>query len=155
MSEPLDGFPIIIDVPVAWGEMDAFRHVNNIVFFRYFESARMAYLAAIGFTGEAGVGPILASTRCRFRRPLEHPDSVRVGARTTEVATDRFTMEYVVVSRAQGAVAAEGAGVVVAYDYATRSRTVLPAEVRQRIAQLEGRAERDPGAGPGHDAPPA
>ena len=41
-ADPLAGYPVRIEVPVAWGEMDAFGHVNNVVYFRYFESARIA-----------------------------------------------------------------------------------------------------------------
>ena len=121
--------------------MDAFRHVNNIVYFRWFESARIAYLDAIGFRGsDSPLGPILASTQCRFRRPLAYPDSVRIGARTTHIARDRFTMEYRVVSDSLGAVAAEGGGVIVAYDYEAGRRADLPADVRARMRDL------DPGA---------
>jgi acyl-CoA thioester hydrolase len=140
MGELLAGFPVTIEVPVAWGEMDAFGHVNNIVFFRYFESARMAYLDAIGFRGgDGGPGPILASTQGRFRRPLEYPDTVHVGARAPEVGPDRFVMEYRVVSRRLGEVAAEGSGVVVSYDYTARRKAPLPDAVAARIRELEGR----------------
>lgn len=142
-ADPLAGHPIVITVPVAWGEMDVFGHVNNIVYFRYFESARIRYLDAIGFRSAGdtdGIGPILASTQCRFRRPLAYPDTVRVGARTTDVAADRFTMEYRIVSDALGDVAAEGSGVVVAYDYANRQRASLPDSVRDRIRTVEREA---------------
>ena len=46
MSPVLEGYQVTIDVNVAWGEMDAFEHVNNVVYFRYFESVRMAYFEA-------------------------------------------------------------------------------------------------------------
>ncbi|CAN5820193.1 hypothetical protein BH23GEM9_BH23GEM9_15780 [soil metagenome] len=138
----LAGFPLVIEVPVAWGEMDAFGHVNNIVFFRYFESARIAYLDAIEFRGDENVGPILASTNCRFRRPLEYPDSLRIGARTTILERDRFTMEYVLVSSSLGEVAAQGAGVIVAYDYTNRRKTAIPGSVRSRILMLDPTAAR-------------
>lgn len=136
---PLARFPVIIRVPIAWGEMDAFGHVNNIVYFRYFESARIAYLEAIGFRGDTPdrVGPILASTECRFRRPLTYPDTLSVGARAASVADDRFTMEYVIVSDSEGDIAAHGAGVVVAYDYAGGRKAVLPERVRARIGEIE------------------
>lgn len=87
-------FPIVIGVPFAWGDMDAYGHVNNTVYFRLFESARIEYLRAIEFTAggsDGGVGLILASTHCRFRRPLAYPDTVRVGARTVDIGDDRFT----------------------------------------------------------------
>ena len=61
----LANFPVTIQVPVAWGEMDAFGHVNNIVYFRYFESARIAYfekIEFIKFKDNIGVGPILSKT---------------------------------------------------------------------------------------------
>jgi acyl-CoA thioester hydrolase len=141
----LDGFRIIMDVPVAWGEMDAFGHVNNIFYLRYFESARIAYLRAIRLTGggrdageEHGAGPILHSTHCRFRLPLTFPDTVTVGARVSDVGSDRFTMEYRIVSHSLGAVAADGGGIVVAYDYTRGCRTDLPPDVRARIREIDG-----------------
>lgn len=137
----LDGYPVVVTLPVQWGEMDYFRHVNNTVFFRYFESARIAYLDRIGFReerAEGGMGPILASTHARFRRPLTYPDTVRVGARATAVEEDRFTMEYRLVSVAQVAVAAEGGGVLVSFDYAAGCKAPLPDGVRRAIARLEG-----------------
>lgn len=137
MSDLLDGFAVTVDAIVAWGEMDAFQHVNNAVYFRWFESARIAWLDRVGFRGDDGsVGPILASTHCRFRLPLEYPDSVRIGARAIAVEEDRFTMEYRVVSLGRNAVAAEGGGIVVAYDYERRAKASLPAAVREAIASL-------------------
>ena len=141
MTNPLlSAYPVVVELPVFWGDMDWFRHVNNIVFFRYFESARIEYLERIGFRQEAvngGIGPILHSTQARFRRPLEWPDFVLVGARTVEIAEDRFTQEYRLVSRAQGEVAAEGGGVLVAYDYANARKVPLPPAVRDAIHRLE------------------
>jgi acyl-CoA thioester hydrolase len=134
--ELLSGYPVIVEVPVAWGDMDAFGHVNNTMFFRYFETARIAYLERIGFRGENGIGPILASTQCRFRRPLAYPDTVLVGARVSETAEDRFTHEYRLVSRALDDVAAEGSGVVVAYDYGAKTRCTIPHDVRARMEEL-------------------
>jgi acyl-CoA thioester hydrolase len=138
MNELLAGFAVTIEAPVAWGEMDAFAHVNNAVYFRWFESARIAWLFRIGFGGgDSSIGPILASTHCRFRLPLTYPDTVRVGARATEVRDDRFTMEYRIISQTQQAIAAEGGGVVVAYDYERGTKTRLPEAVRQAIAALD------------------
>ena len=139
MTDHLDAYPIIVDVPVAWGDMDAFGHVNNTVFFRWFETARIAFLEAIGLVagGEGGgIGPILASTSCRFRRPVQFPDTVRVGVRTSSVEEDRFAHEYIVVSRTSGAVVAEGTGVVVSYDYGAGRKAPIPPAVRAAIDGL-------------------
>jgi acyl-CoA thioester hydrolase len=134
-------YPVTVELPVFWGDMDWFRHVNNIVYFRYFESARIAYLERIGFRQEIdnnGIGPILHSTQARFRHPLEWPDFVTVGARTIEVGEDRFTQEYRLVSRASGQIAADGGAVLVSYDYGNARKTALPPRVREAISELEG-----------------
>ncbi|HEU0014317.1 MAG TPA: thioesterase family protein [Longimicrobium sp.] len=134
-------FPVVVELPVAWAEMDYFRHVNHAVYFRYFEDARIAYLERIGFR-ELGdgrqVGPILHSAHARYRRPVEYPDSVVVGARVVELGQDRFTQEYRLVSRALGEIAAEGGGVLVSYDYAAQRKAPLPEDVRAAIEALEG-----------------
>ena len=142
MSEPLEGFPVEVEVPVAWGDMDAFRHVNNTVFFRWFETGRIAYFLAIGWpkVQEAtGVGPILAATSCRFKRPVAFPDRIVVAARVPPFDGNRFTMEYRVASAAHGGVAAEGEGLIVPYDYRAKAKAALPEEVRRAIEALEGR----------------
>jgi acyl-CoA thioester hydrolase len=143
IGEMLQGFHVAVQIPVAWGEMDAFRHVNNVVFFRYFETARIEYLRRVGFGGEResdGLGPILATATCRFRRPLTFPDTVTCGVRTTEMSGDRFTLEYRLVSHGQMAVAAEGGGIVVGYDYRTLAKAAIPEDVRAAIEEMEGRA---------------
>jgi acyl-CoA thioester hydrolase len=138
----LEGFPVVVPNRVLWGEMDAYQHVNNVVFFRYFENARIEYLSRTGFTDRealGGIGPILHSTRARFRLPLQHPDMAWAGARTVEIQEDRIVMEYRVVSERHGAVAADGGGIVVAFDYRASAKVPIPQPVRAAIERLEGR----------------
>jgi acyl-CoA thioester hydrolase len=137
-EQALEPFPVIVEIAVAWGEMDAFQHVNNVVYFRYFETARIAYFERAGWATPAGaIGPILGSTSCAFKFPLTYPDTVAVGARVTRIEADRVTMHCRAVSRRHGRIAAENESVVVAYDYAERRRAALPDEVRARIEALE------------------
>jgi len=140
MNSPLADYPVVIEIPVAWGEMDAYGHVNNIVYFRYFETARMAYfekLASADFVGRNPLGPILASTSCRFRAPLAFPDRLSVGARVARVDEDRFVMFYAVYSHSLQRIAAEGEGTIVCFDYRENRKAPLPAELRLRISELE------------------
>ena len=128
-AELLAGYPILIRIPVQWGEMDAYGHVNNTVFFRYFESARIAFLERCRFIeayDREKVGAILHSTGCRFRRPLFYPDTALVATRASELGEDRFTMEYVIASESQATIAAEGSGVIVSYDYESRKPVPIP-----------------------------
>jgi acyl-CoA thioester hydrolase len=135
----LDDFPVSLTWPVAWGDMDAFGHVNNVTYFRWFESVRIHFFATIGWASaltEGGVLPILGYTACTYRVPLTFPDTVFLGARAESVADDRFTMRYRVVSERLGVVAAEGEGRIVAFDYGAGRKARLPDSVRAAIVDL-------------------
>ena len=139
VEEFLADYPVTYEAPVAWGEMDAFQHVNNTVYFRYFESARLAFFHKAGFEEhmvKTGVGPILHSTSCRFRLPLAYPDRITVGARVTDIQDDRFTMLYRVVSHSLQAVAADGDGLIVVYDYKNACKAALPDAIRANIEAI-------------------
>ena len=145
--EGLEGHSLVITCPVAWGDMDAAQHVNNTVYFRYFESARIAYFERIAFGLDFphSIGPILAHAQCRFRFPLTYPDTVSVGTGVTGLGEDRFVMRCTVISHRHGKVAAQGDGLIVSYDYRKQQKVPLPAEVRAAIIALEG---FDPAAPP-------
>jgi acyl-CoA thioester hydrolase len=124
--------------------MDAFGHVNNAVYFRYFESSRIEYLRQANWfelpgaaAGRAGV--ILHSVQARFRRPVEFPDTLLVSSRLLEIESDRFTLEHQAWSIKLNEVAAEGKGTVVSYDYTRRTKTPIPADARERILNLESK----------------
>lgn len=141
-GEHLAGFPVVIFLPVVWGEMDSYQHVNNVVYFRYFETCRLQYVVRLGWPeleDATGIGPILHSTQARFRRPLTWPDVIAVGARLGELGDDRFTLIHRIVSRQQKAVTTEGQGLIVSFDYRQQRKVPLPEELRKRIRELEGR----------------
>jgi acyl-CoA thioester hydrolase len=138
----LAAYPVIVELSVAWGDMDSYRHVNNVVYFRYFENARLEYFRRLDwfeYEKQTGVGPILAATDARFRKPLTYPDTISVGARIPKLEEDRFTMEYLLVSHDLNAIAAQGTGTIVTYHYAEAKKVAIPEELRRRISNLEGR----------------
>src|SRR5271155_1637530 len=117
-AELLKGYPVIVVQAVAWGEMDAYQHVNNVVYFRYFENARLAYVQAVGwpeFEQATGIGPILAATQARFRRALTYPDTIAIGTRLHGFTEDRVQIAHRIVSQRLADVATEGQGTIVAY----------------------------------------
>jgi acyl-CoA thioester hydrolase len=143
MDHVLKRCPVVIETPVAWGQMDAFRHLNNTAYFRFFESGRIAYferLNLLEYMEETDVGPILAATNCRFKIPLTYPDTVSIATRVSEMADDRFTMEYYVVSQKHEKVAAEGTGLIVCFNYRDNRKTSIPEELKRRIEALESSA---------------
>ncbi|PCI29442.1 MAG: thioesterase [SAR324 cluster bacterium] len=140
MINTISQFPASVDIPVVWGEMDAFQHVNNVVYFRYFESARIQYfeqMQLLKFMETTGVGPILAATDCKYRIPLTFPDKVTTCARVKEVRDCDFIMEYKVFSHQHQKLAAEGTGRIVLLDFKTNQKVELPPELRDRIEELE------------------
>jgi acyl-CoA thioester hydrolase len=139
----LAGYPVVIALPVQWGDQDAFEHVNNVVYFRWFESARIAYFRRIGLMDKwdaRQLGPILAASSCDYRRSIVFPDSVRVGIRATRIGRSSIGLEHRIVSEEQKVLAAEGISTVVFYDYGAGRSHPVPDEVRRAIERLEGRA---------------
>jgi acyl-CoA thioester hydrolase len=140
MKELISSYPVVIEIPIAWGDMDAFQHVNNKVYFKHFESARILYFEKIGFLevmNKTNIGPILASTQCRYKIPLTYPDHVTVGAKVETIEKDRFIMKYAVISHKFKKIAASGEGVLVTFDYQNNIKALIPDEIRKRIIDLE------------------
>ncbi|MGF1733992.1 acyl-CoA thioesterase [Photobacterium satsumensis] len=140
MSNLLEGYPIVTEIPVAWGEMDALNHVNNVVYFRYFETARLEYFAGIGLMEEmqaTQVGPVLSETSSRYRRPVTYPDTLLVGSRVSVLADDSFVMEYIIVSKQQGAVTTTGTAKVVMFNFAHKKRASLNLSLVEKIISLQ------------------
>jgi acyl-CoA thioester hydrolase len=152
MSEPNQGgapalgrFPVTIELPVQWGDMDSFGHVNNVTYLRWFESARIAYFRAAGVLARMEserVGPILARSSIDYRIALEFPDDVRVAATVTKFGNTSFTMAMRMSSRRHDrAIAAENENVIVMVDYKTQRKVQLWDELRANILALEAKAD--------------
>jgi acyl-CoA thioester hydrolase len=141
-GDPLAGYPVVLTWPVQWGDQDAFQHVNNTVYFRWFESARIRYGELIGLDDlmkTQKIGPILATITCDYRLPITYPDTVLIGARISRIGRSSLTMDHILLSEAAGSVAAEGTSTLVIYDYNTARSHPVPAPLREAIAKLEGR----------------
>ena len=135
----LDDFNIKVDIPVAWGDMDSLGHVNNTLFFRYFETARIKYFEEIRFLEtlvKNSIGPILADISAKFIKPLFYPDTLTVGTRVTSIEPTQFVMEYIIESRSKG-ICAVGESTMVVYDYKSSKRATLPDIVRERIREID------------------
>jgi acyl-CoA thioester hydrolase len=136
----LTQYPLVYRVDVVWGEMDAFAHVNNVAYFRYFESARIAYGQAVGMMDwreTTGVGPIVAGASARYKRPVVFPDHLLVGVSVYKLADDRFWQRYCIVSQQQNAVTTEGEAEIVMFNYRDGKKTAIPEPLRTRITALE------------------
>jgi acyl-CoA thioester hydrolase len=116
---------------IRWGDMDAFGHVNNTVYFRYMESARIAFLEqAAGPTDTAGEGPVIVTAYCTFSKQLKYPGQieVRTFVGTPGRSSIEVTHEIRLVDEHGNAetVHAEGGAKVVWVNYAAEKSVPLP-----------------------------
>jgi acyl-CoA thioester hydrolase len=128
----VDGYPFVYRDTVRFRDLDGMGHVNNAVFLTYMESARIAYLSALGAGDNPQHSLILARAEVDFRSPIAFGEDVEVGVRPSRIGTKSFELEYEV--RADGRVAAEGKSVLVGYDYEAGASTEIPAAWREWLA---------------------
>ena len=143
MEDLLQSYPSKIAIPVQWGDMDAAQHVNNIIYLRWFETARIQYFEHLqelmDFTGEAELGAILAETYCRYKMPVTYPDTVLVAVRVLPDTIDKFSfrMQHIIISQQHQRIAAEGWTRIVCYDYREKRKTSIPARLKEKILAIE------------------
>jgi len=127
----LSGYRFVYPVDVAFRDLDALAHVNNTVFLRYLESARIAYWLQV--TRRQGLGAldmILARAEIDFRGPLFFGQSIDVGVRTESLRRSSFTMGFRIVEQKTGRLVADARKVLVYYDFAAQEKRDIPESIR-------------------------
>ncbi len=131
-----------LTIPVRWGDMDAFGHVNNAKYFTYCESARISYFQAIGLGAEHNTapvyGPSVVTATCNFRRQVHYPANLEVGVRAVKIGRTSFTLEYGIFLEDTADLLADGSSVVVWVDYRAGKSAALPESLKQHIRELDG-----------------
>jgi acyl-CoA thioester hydrolase len=120
---------------IRWGDMDALGHVNNTVYFRYMEQARISWFDGLGLIGSpSGEGPALINASCTFLKQLVYPGDVEV--KTYVGRAGRSTFETWIELRPSydpDVVYAEGSAKVVWVDYAKSKSAPLPDKLRSAV----------------------
>ncbi|MDO5543953.1 MAG: thioesterase family protein [Acinetobacter sp.] len=132
----LADYPIVFEQRVAWGDMDAFGHVNNVIYYRYIESARLYYLDHLKIL-QQDVLTVIASNQCKYIRPVVYPDILKIGVRIEELRNSAMRMHYLIYSEAQQMVVAEAEAVIVCVDRVNMQKTLIPENVRAGIHKIE------------------
>ncbi|ARP84432.1 thioesterase [Bordetella genomosp. 8] len=127
----------VVEMPLRWGDSDALNHLNNTLYFRLMEEARMQILYGAGLALPADAGPILAHASCDFLRPLTYPASVRVTHTLTRVGRSSIEFELTLdkVGDERGPYA-RGRNVLVWLDYVGNRSEPWPAQVLSRLAEI-------------------
>lgn len=121
-------------MPIRWGDMDAYGHVNNTVYFRYMEQARVEWIEGLNVVVRpGGEGPVIINASCTFMVPMTYPGEVEV--KTFVGKPGRSSVETWVELRLVGddTLYAEGASKVVWMDTQTGKSVPIPPHVRDVI----------------------
>ena len=121
-------------IPMRWGDMDAYRHVNNTVYFRYMEQARVEYLEKIGYqVAPTGSAPVIINAACTFLAPLTYPGVVEV--RMYFGTPGRSSIPSIYEIRVQGdqTLYATGDAKIVWMEVATGKSVPIPDDLRVLI----------------------
>jgi acyl-CoA thioester hydrolase len=123
-----------VKIRVAWGDMDAYRHVNNTVFLRWFETARIRWFDVVQFPEEEGkTGPVVRIAKVEFVLPVKFPDTIAVKVWPTKMGRSSVTLVYETWSTKQKALVASGESLVVFVDFEAGASRELPRDARSRI----------------------
>jgi acyl-CoA thioester hydrolase len=126
-------FVFAMTVPIRWGDMDAMGHVNNTVYFRYLESARIEWFRSLRCEpNPAGEGPLIVNAFCNFHKQLEYPGDVLVTMYVSDPGRSSFE-SWATIERPDdpGVVYASGGATTVWVDFPKQKSAPLPAWFRQ------------------------
>jgi len=120
-------------IPIRWGDMDAMGHVNNTVYFRYMEQARIGWFDALVPEEEAwkSTGIVIANASCNFKKPINYPGTVEVRVFVGPPGGSSVPTYYEM--RVDELVYADGAATVVFIDMAKQKAVRIPDAIRRRL----------------------
>lgn len=126
-------------ISTRWGDMDAYGHVNNIIYFQYFEQARTSWLYSIGggeyLTTAAKISPVLLKTEAQYILPVVHPMALKVLVYASEPGNSSLLTSYELRSDCpQNQLLATGEGLLVWFDKIANQSTPIPEKLRREIS---------------------
>lgn len=136
----MKGFNHVYPIDVRFRDIDALGHVNNATVLTFVETARVPYMVAVGMSSaQAHIGDIafiVAHINCNFRRPIFYGQHVEVGTRTVSIGRTSLKLEHRV--EAAGQLVADGACILVHYDYAANQSIPITPDMTAKIEAFEG-----------------
>ena len=121
-----------------WADNDAYGHVNNTVYYEWFDSAVNAWMVEQGMLDIARGDPIalVVETRCTYAAPLEFPQPVEVGLAVAELGRSSIRYRIGIFAEDSDSAAAEGELVHVVVDRTTRRPAEIPADWRLKLETI-------------------
>jgi acyl-CoA thioester hydrolase len=131
---------VTLELPVQWGDMDAAQHVNNTVFLRWIESARIQMFRKMqeGKLEFGKVIPILAWQDCKYIFPVTFPDQVVITMDVIELIEDRILCEGKIHSKKHQRIVAISKTLLVAFDREESKKQQLPQKWKKSFTDFYG-----------------
>ena len=121
-------------IPIRWGDMDAYGHVNNTIYFRYAEQARCEWLELQGFrVAPEGVAPVIINASCTFLAPLNYPGTVELQMFAGTVGRSSLETYYEMRLVGDDKLYCDGSAKVVWMDAATGKSAPVPDAIRALV----------------------
>ena len=126
-------------MPIRWGDMDAMGHVNNTVYFRYLEQARIEWFIEAGCEPDpSGEGPVIINAHCTFLKQLKYPGEIEISTYVAAPGRSSFEMYHEIRRIDQKEVlSAEGGAKVVWVDFPSEKSVPLPERIRALLPAVE------------------
>lgn len=137
--ETREHYPHFLNIPTRWMDNDIYGHVNNVVYYSYFDTVINEYLINVGGLDIAS-DPIIGlcvESQCQFRQELTFPEPVEAGLRVGKLGTSSVRYEIAIFKGGVAAPAATGHFVHVFVDRASRRPTPIPEPIRSALARLQ------------------
>lgn len=135
----MEGYRLVAEVPVRFGDTDAMGHVNNAVYLSYLEAARVEYIRRVfGIVEPQEYGVILARAEIDYKSPVFHHETVMVGCRVAELGGSSILMDYRLEEKVTGRLVALAKTVMVAYDYELAKPKRLSEQLRRKMEDFDG-----------------
>jgi acyl-CoA thioester hydrolase len=134
----IDDYPHVADVTTRWNDNDVYGHVNNVIFYSYFDSVANAYLIEEGgldIHGSDVIGLVVESG-CKYHAPIEYPARLRIGLRVDRLGNSSVTYGLGVFTDAMEDAVAHGYFSHVFVDRESRRPTAIPVGLREALQRL-------------------
>ncbi len=148
----MNSWPIITEIPVLWGDMDDFGHVNNIIYLKWCETSRVELFREVwnlkslkmeDILAKEGMGPILANFNMNYRIPVEYPDIITVKTRVTKIGNTSFSVSHELYSKMSGDnFVANAESVIVMINYKSGKKAIIDDNNRRKLKQFFGGPDR-------------
>lgn len=124
-----------ITLRIDWSEIDAFGHVNNVMFMKYVQASRLNYVDSIGLMKlyrTRNIGFMVAETNCQFKKELHFPGYITIHTKIAFVKNTSFSLEHT-MTNADDEIVAIAKDVLVVFDFTRKEKCLIPDEIREKI----------------------